>query len=121
MKIKCIIMLFGVTLTATASPWKSSTFWSEDSLPALPGTQVNRMVASDNEFMLAGNNGIALFRFENGKYQRYAQKDFPSLFDAVRLGKEIVLLDRDGLGTFLFFLFLRSGYVIALLISTVKR
>lgn len=92
-------MLFGVTLTATASPWKSSTFWSEDSLPALPGTQVNRMVASDNEFMLAGNNGIALFRFENGKYQRYAQKDFPSLFDAVRLGKEIVLLDRDGLGT----------------------
>ena len=29
--------------------------------------------------------------------------------------------NRDGLGTFLFFLFLRSGYVIALLISTVKR
>ena len=28
--------------------------------------------------------------------------------------------NRDGLGTFLFFLFLRSGYVIALLISTVK-
>ena len=96
--LTALTALLLAALTAAASPWKHSTFWSEDSLPSLPGTQVNRMVADDGECMIAGNQGIALYRFENGKYRRYAFRAFPELLDAVRLGREVVLLDRDGLG-----------------------
>ncbi len=98
MKFQYLIVLLFSVLTAAASPWNYSTFWSEDSLPALPGTQVKRMTAHDGECMIAGNGGIALYRFENGKYNRYAFRAFNGLLDAVRLGREIVLLDRDGLG-----------------------
>lgn len=98
MKICCCLAFLFTILSASAIPWKYSAFWDRNSFPELPGNQVNRMIADDGGLLIAGDSGIVLYQFRDGKYHRTAERKFDGLLDAVRLGDEIILIDRDGLG-----------------------